>query len=454
MTSRLRDAFDDLTTDVAPFVVGDDLGRTAWRAGRRRRARRLLTTSGLAVAAVALLAVAAPPWATGRHALPPATGDGTGLTGYPSRVVAQAQIGVLPERPGPVAGVVDIVDEDGARSGWHALSERGRLWRLDRANGASDWPALSRDGRRLAYLAGHEGPYVIRDLVTGATTRMDSLGGETNGQSSPYWVSSQSPNFWSPDGSLLLLPGGDREPGTPGVLLVSPGGWSRFVPGAGLGFPAGWLGQDRLVWVSGSSDDPTAVGYTLTATTTDTDGTPLASVTLRPARNWLPDSGLGQWSPAVSPDGSELLIVDHHRNGTGAVVHRFSLRDGGESAASTVDDAQTPCAASWVGGVPAVPENLPNTGAGNAATVLLEPAGPRRVVTADPLLDTRCLIWASDALAGQPYEPSVPSWTAWWPGLLAGVLGLAVLVAFLLYPRRRPAPPSPGRDRPDEADQA
>ncbi|WP_155372701.1 TolB-like translocation protein [Catellatospora vulcania] len=454
MTSRLSDAFDDLTAEVAPFVVRDDLGRTAWRAGRRRRTRRLLTTSSLAVTALAVLAMTVLPWAGGPRALTPAGGE-AGVTGYPQRIGHQWWIGELPERPGPVAGLVEIVDQESETDGWHVFSEHGHLWRLaPHFGGTGDWPALSPDGRRLGYLTDQDGPYVIRDLATGRTTSFPSIGDATIGRPSAYLVAGQSPNFWSPDGAHLLLHA-SLPPVTPGAAILGMDGSVRFAPRNDLGHPAGWAGDDRLVWVKATGDDPAAPGYAVTATTTDLAGAPVGAVTLRPADGWRQDGHLNQWSPATSPDGTELLVSEYLSAGEDrAAVRRFSLSDGGERGSATVDHVTTPCGASWAGDVPAVPLNLPDTGEGYASTVLLEPAGPRRVVTADPELDTRCLIWAAGALAGEPhgwpFGLATPWWTWWWREILVGVWMLAAVASVWACRIRRPLP-SPGRDRPGGA---
>lgn len=59
--------------------------------------------------------------------------------------------------------------------------------------------------------------------------------------------------------------------------------------------------------------------------------------------------------------------------------------------------------------------------------------------------------WASDALAGQAYEPSTCSWTRGWPEILAGALALAALGAGVRHRRRLP---SPQPQRPAAADPA
>ncbi|WP_144118520.1 hypothetical protein [Catellatospora sichuanensis] len=99
-----------------------------------------------------------------------------------------------------------------------------------------------------------------------------------------------------------------------------------------------------------------------------------------------------------------------------------------------------------------MPLQLPGTGQGNASTLLLEPGGPRRVVVADPGLDTLCPIWASDALAGEPhgwpFGVSTARWTWWWREIFVGLSALAGLGVLRRNLRRRPAQPSPGPDRP------
>ncbi|MDI1464114.1 hypothetical protein QEZ54_24305 [Catellatospora sp. KI3] len=427
MTSDLRDAFDDLSADVAPYVVGDDLGRTAWRAGRRRRTRRLAATGGLALAAAAVLALIAP-WPVIPQTLGPAGTDAR-ATGYPQRITHQWWLSDLPDRPGPLAGLVEINGPD--TFGWRALSQHGNQWRLPQGIGTGDWPALSSDGRRLGYLAAQEGPYVLRDLVEGTQLRIPSISGGTIGLPARYWVGDQTPTFWSPDGAHLLLSGGERTAdGTPPAgLIVDLTGSVRSVPGD-LGFPAGWAAADRPVWVKVSGADGRSE-YKVTATTTDLTGTPVTTVTLRPSDAWPGGGGLNQWSGLASPTGDQLLLTGYLTGDRGE-VRRFSLRDGTELGVTTVDDVWVPCGSSWAGEVAAMPLMLRSDDGGTASTALLRPDGPRQVVAADPDLSATCLVWASDALAGEahgwPFGLSTAWWSWWWREILAGAAALAMLL--------------------------
>ncbi|MEV4411149.1 hypothetical protein [Catellatospora sp. NPDC049609] len=440
MSTALREAFDDLVEDVAPFVVADDLGATAWRTGRRRRSRRLLARSALVVAATALAAAALLPGLAGTRALPPEPADrgtGPGVTGHPTRIEDPWLLDDLPDRPGPAAALLSVVGRDNA-IGWRVVAASGHSWRLSRHYSAGgDRPTLSPDGRYLAYRTEKGWPYVIHDLVEGRRIvfRHQPAPGQDG---TSYLVSGESPTYWSPDGTRLLVPAFSFE-AQDGVLVLDVDGTERFTPAPGEagGSPnaapwlsAGWADDRTPAWVRLSRTQDRA-GREVTVQLTDLAGARVRSLALRPATPWQGDFP-EQWTATVSPDGRELLVLDDVSGGA-VLARRFAMADGAELGTGVRVDGSPRCGTSWVGSTPAIAVAVPNGSRGGASTALLEPAGPRRVVAVDPALDSRCLVWAADALAGEARRGlfGMDAWAlTWrWRELLVGALAMAVLAA-------------------------
>ncbi len=453
MSTALREAFDDLTADVAPFVVADDLGATAWRTGRRRRARRLLARSALVVAATAALATALLPGLTGSRAVEPAEErTGPGVTGYPERIEDPWWLGDLPDRPGPAAAVLSVVGPENA-VGWRVVAEDGRSWRLSpHYSAGGDRPSLSPDGRYLGYRSGLDGPYVLHDLVRGVRHRFAERDPRAPVVWPGYLVTGETPTFWSPDGTRLLVPAMLNFT-TPGALVLGVDGSMALVPAVDErdqfryvppGELSGWAGDHLLAWVKESGERGTA-GYAVTVHVTDPTGAPVRSFPLRPGSPWAAEAALaGQWAAQVSPDGRELLVIE--QEGGEQVLRQFAMDDGAELDPPRRVRYPLACGVSWVGGSLAVPVDSRDGDRHRAGTMLSEPDGWRDVVGVDPVLDSRCLIWASDALAGPGHRSLLDidawPWTWRWREILAGALLLAVLAWLLprlVPPARRGA---------------
>ncbi len=218
MIFPLRDAFDDLVTHVPAHVVRPDLAERAYEVARGRRTGRVLSALG-AVAAVLIALVAVVPEV--RIPSLESAGSDTAVDGYPRRIDHQWLVRDMPNRPGPVAALLQVRGERSRDmplgSGWYAVAADGHHWRLPQGREHLDtYPTLSPNGRRIGFPVDDNGPFVVHDLVSGERVEFDEIG---NGRSlqeprevNPFTVTSQSPGFWSPDGSKLLLHGGRSEP--------------------------------------------------------------------------------------------------------------------------------------------------------------------------------------------------------------------------------------------------
>jgi hypothetical protein len=446
MTARLRDAFEDLAA-TAPRPAGTpDRARRAWRAGRRRRWGKRMVGSLAVVALVVLAAITFLPLADQVRSLEPAEGH-TGVTGYPQRVGHQWWVRDLPDRPGPVAGLVQLKPSREATShlrGWYAISQSGHRWRVPADHDfADERPTLSPTGRYLGYVADSSLTYVIRDLVTGEVVEFADIGG---GRPTPtprrYGDSGQTPSFWSPGGDRVLMRAGDlADDGMAVWLLLGVDGSMSVVPIEGtedewLGHLAGWAGHDAVHLVNWTPEDPgdwASPAAEVVVRTVSLDGEVLRTLSLRPDTTWR-ETFFSQWSAVSAPDGGQLLVIED----PGEHARLFSLATGAELATPRYVGSYPVCGPGWGGTTPHVPAD---DARGNATTVAVDTDQPRPLVVADPLLGTSCFVWAADALAGTPrgglFGLWDPWWTWWWREavLLLGVAGAGILV--VRWRRRR-----------------
>lgn len=431
---NLADLLDDLAdTAPAPAVTPDRL----WAAGRRRRRRRARRARAalVAVAAVGVLALLLP--SASVPVVPTyARMSSAGVDGHPERIGRQWFVRDLPDRPGPVAALLEVRGE--GRSRWHAVRADGHRWRLPRGGDAGVlYPALSPDGTVIGYLEGGDGPYVLRDLTTGRRTELPELGDNRVLRTTRYGLNDQSPAHWSPDGRHVLLIGftGDGYASTSALLLVDVQAGTVTALDAAGGFSAGWTGDDRFVTVDDAVEPPTEP---VTVLSRDLSGRVLDRVPLEPAHGVLPD--VTQWTASVSADGVLTLLEDDL---TGR-VRRFDLVSGREvSPPVTLAQLASPCGASQgSNGRTAVPVTEPD-GTLVGRQVL---AGSSSALTAVPRqLGAQCLVYAADALAGPGRGGGLLGTTAndlawFWRELLLGALALGALLVAAVRFWRRPRP--------------
>jgi hypothetical protein len=399
----------------------------------------------------ALLVVMVLPVTSELRALWPVRAD-AGVDGYPQRVGHQWWMRELPDRPGPIAGVVELVHETSARStprGWYAVTERGHRWRLPADPWTDHYPSVSADGARIGYLVDHGGPYVIHDLVTGQRTEFPQVGISGLDPTMPaYGVYVQNPSFWSPDGNRLIVKASQRDDEeSHGLLVLSVDGSDDYLTltgegGASPGHIVGWSDNDTLLLVRWEDfDDWDAPIDRVLAQEMTLDGRFGRTVQLRASSPWLAPS-LNQWAMVLSPDGSRLLVIDDDRS-FDSYVRTFSWPDGAELGDPVWVRVNTPCAIGWVGATPAVPIlwEADDWSWYYATTARADVDDPGPMVVADRWLGTRCFIWAADALAGQPRGGVFGLhdwwWTWWWRELLL-LLVVAAGVARVVAVRRWP----------------
>lgn len=433
MTASLRDLLEEVAGQMPSPAAPQLLADAAWDEGRgQRRSRRL--SGALAAAAVLAAVLLLPGVVVGRLPLRPGASTGATLTGHPVRIDRQWPIRTLPDRPGPVAALLETaVPGDNAedRSHWFAVSASGHRWRLPylRYGGDVFYPSLSRDGRQLGYLQDPDGPYVVRDLVTGRRVEFPQIGmGLTTNGSKPsttYFMAGQATGYWSPDGRRLLMSGGSAS-GGPGLLLDVRAGTVTALP-LGGGQPAGWAGNSTIVSASGigGAGRPQAVDVY----ETDLSGRLLRTLRLQPDSPWT--FGPGQNTSAVSPDGREFALAGYDMVSDSG-VRRFSLVTGREVGPKVALDTAIACGPSW-GGRLVMPSS---TGGEVLAVQAIDSRGrtaPFAVVS--PRVHGSCVYWAADGLSGagaggSRLGTSTAWWTWWWREL--AFAPFAVLAAMVL----------------------
>jgi hypothetical protein len=432
VTSAIHDVLDDLATTAAPHVVPPDLAAISWRAGRRRRVRRRLR-AGL-VAAAALAAVAgsvaqlAPAW---QDAAAPA---GQVVTGYPTRIEHQRTVTTVPDRPGPMAGLLEVRAEIG--TDWHVFSSTGRRWRVPMAfNGSDDRPTISRDGRHLGYLADRQGPYVIHDLVTGERVEFPDIASEMVTETSKYHVWGQHPTYWSPDSRWLVRTGALRKQVSTGrtlaFLLGVDGSLREVTPEFG-GIPAGWVDAEHLAWYRGNYEEPRSP----TVSVTRLDGALVANDSLHAGSPWA-GKVFSQWAVTLSPDGTRLAVTED--GFPSDALRRFDLNGRREVGSRiTVDGRIDVCTMSWAGNDPVVVAHWPDYRSSLQA-IKLDGKVLTPLVRVEP--ESNCVMLAEAALNGKAHGPIRASWSWpvlwWWQEILAGSAILAAAATWLLLVGRR-----------------
>ena len=375
-----------------------------------------------------------------------------GVSGHPIRIDRPWWVRDLPARPGPVAGLLSRAD-----GRWYVVGPSGRLWNLPGASKQEEYPALSDDGTHVGYLH-PDGPYEIRDLVTGRRTVFSTVGNgtfdgrvEDHDRDHAFGINPQMPSFWSADGTRLLLGGhpstGPQEDSWP-VLGVD--GTIRLVrPATGkqTGQPVGWTPGGGIAWLQWRYSRGDAA-RDVTLVTTDLSGAVLDRV---PLRGLSRDATLSQWSGRLSPDGRSIAVQQMPPI-TFSSVDIFSARTGRrESAQPLVESVVDICLPTWAGRSVELATYAGKDADGGVPTGIALTSGRGPSLVVDPRLNSWCTLWAADALAG-PADPGpvgrllglrTQAWTWWWKEELAAlvvVLGLASAVALRWRRRRRERP--------------
>jgi hypothetical protein len=429
MTTDLRERLDDLLAGVPPHVHAD--AATAWRAGAKRRVRRRVVTGGAVGAVLAL--VGGVGVAAHRVTDPPPADGGGGTrptaTAYPTRIDGPLfRMGDLPDRPGPIAGLVRN------NHGWLAVGQHGQVWRMPSANNF-DWPSsISPDGTRIAYVdtSAGQSELTLLDLVDGGAFTPD-VGGRGLQHS---WLI-DGPMSWSPDSSRLFVPvspGTYRGPRVDALLVASSTGAIPVSAPAGTDVePLGWLSPTRLGWLSWTTDEL----HPRILITGARGGRVLRS---SPAHARIPRNIFTNAVPRPSVD--ELAAAVEVSTATQQLLISAPGRNGGLVAARAISNDRTlGCPPSWADAYPVVPDTTAPGG-------YLLWAGPHSyVIQVGPgLRDASCSVWAFDALRGKAYGgvggwlfDDRDTWLSWhWRQVGLG-LGACLLVAIagLVWWRRR-----------------
>jgi hypothetical protein len=436
MSQDLKEPLADLVREVPRHVAKPDLADMAWAAGRRRRRTRRTAFAAAAAFAAVVLAGTAPGLlgALGMDRdVPFANGSGVAVDGYPQRIGHSWWIRDLPDAPGPVAAVME--SDYGLRDdhAWLAIAADGRQWRIPHDLRGGVHPTVSNTGRYLGYLAGEAGPYVIHDLVTGARTRFEEVGGPTE-ETTPYITFPEQPSHWAPDDSRVLISASTTKKPYRGRSLVLGVDGSSDLIGDYRGFPAGWLDTDRILrWEP--TEDARYRTTAVTAVTMTPEGTVLERQPLA-----LPGrlaQGVHQWSGALSPDRTTIALTTETVSMDGVVL-RFDLDDGALLDRTVVPRMDGFCQYGWAGPDPVVP--VVNGIESQQTSLHLANGSRTPVVVTDPVLDAGCLTLASAAVAGEPHGPLgtwTGWWTWWWREVLLGVVAVVVAARMLVSVVRR-----------------
>jgi hypothetical protein len=408
-----HDLLDELVADAPRLVVPDV--NSAWRAGANRRRRRY--AAGLATAVV--LGVVAGAGVVGFDPLPRLeVTDGGGLTGYPAEIPKPITLTDLPEKPGPMAGV--LILEGIAKVA--VVDSHGRSWLIpDVSPWEDERPTLSDDGRMLGYLAvvsERRSEFVMLDLITGKRTTFPDVGDgrlvdDEPETEQPYFSSGQAPGYWSPDNRWLAVNGAAHEDTKPGPLLLGVDGQVREL-GVGT-WPVGWFGPDRIAVLTPKGQ----------LKTVNLDGEVLERVELA-----IPDGYeiFGQWSAALSANRKHIAVRvdgDDHR------VILMDTRTGG-AGTSLQFDRDRPCQLTWPGNNLQVVTWDPKVGLFDVSSTawLITPSSHWGEVG--------CGTFVADALKGQPQDgPGLTEWRYWsMRHLVGGLLLILFVLGCALLERR------------------
>jgi hypothetical protein len=437
--SDLRERLVQLAEELPPSVVSRDLASSAWAAGRRRRVRRRVLSTALGLVVLAAIAgTVVGVTSLGVGVPQPATGNSAAaVSGYPERVTHQWWTSSLPQRPGPVAGLLQRPD-----GGWDVIAENGHLWRSPLPHEFGDqYPTLSPNGRFLGYLGGVNGPYLIRDLLTGTDRRIRGVGcGCSSGSltdTTRLWMEGQAPAFWSPDSKMLVFRGGDtaRMRGGHSAILIGHTGVAHAPAVPSSWFPAGWTKGDQIIWTDQGRH--TRHGRVVGVHTTSIAGRVLATVRVRlptPAQSVFPS----QWTWTASPDGHQLLFNSGTLNPGSGYLATYSLANGALLTVHRLANTADSCPNAWAGTTPTSPVLTPPS---YATTTTTASAHPHPLSVTDPSIGAQCVIWASDALNGTPhgglFGTSTAAWTWWWREATAAIATLLALTVLALWTKRR-----------------
>ena len=276
--------------------------------------------------AVALLAVSLVPGvAPSVASRMPGNGDGA----FPQRVGFIRDAPALPDKPGPLALVID--DNNFGNGAQEAIGADGRAWRLPTTVG----PVLAPDGRRMAMLIDRK--VELRDLVAGTTQSWPAPGDPQRSNGSIRELLS-----FSEDEAELLAAVEGRTHGWAALIDLSSGDLVRSQVNA---HPIGLTDNGDVVTLRASDD-------ALTVVVLDHALSEVRRFRLTPTNGWTSEP---RERGTLTPAG-ELLVLDGDRDRL--ILRRFSLEDGIETSQVVADldgrNVGSCCSLAWLGDAPVI----------------------------------------------------------------------------------------------------
>lgn len=332
--------------------------------------------------------------------------------GFPQRIGFIRGAPLLPDKPGPLAVVVD--DNNFGNGAWEAVSPSGQAWRLRMPAPH----ALSDDGRWLA--APTRGGIEIRDLVAGTSTTWSPSRQDERAR----------PVAWVKGGhTLLATTGGYR--GHPALIDLDTG---QIATSDAVAQPIGVAPDGTLVALTRSDTSMSIV---------------LLPPGLQEARRTTlyPNGGWAGALPSVAtltPNG-DVMLAD--RGPEELLLRTFSL-DGQETSQLATDirlSKYTPiCALNMRSDDPVITTKMYGS---QAQVRQIHPDGSAtQLLAIHHRMQSNCVTFAADALEAGPQWSFLGAndavWTWYWRPLLLTLLLAAGVVWWVVSRRRR------GRPRP------
>lgn len=435
MSSDVKTALDDLAKAGPHDLDLSALATRSWSAGRRRRRHRLVAgvTATVVLLGGAGVLVATSPFT--QQATPPAANSGSGASQFPERIGHQWSISTIPDRASAVSLLIEG-DHSTDTPSWFAVDAGGHRWGVP--TGSPDtYPAISADGTKIGYLATPQGPYLIHDLANGRSTPFGAVGaappaGGTTGSGGfgatpapTIQLAPDMPAFWSPDGSWVAM-SASKADGTGTVVLLGMDGSVQVLDQPGV--LAGWS-SDKLAFLVRSSTPFAGLTQQAHVRLITPDGRVAKVVALDKGLRTAPTG----WRASVSPSGDTVALVRTNAFKV-TFVSTYSLTDGKQvGETSQVAKADSSCPTGWRGGSPVL-ATFTNAASPTDVPVAVRGSAVQRLLVVDPSLDSSCLVFASDALAGQRVDSVFglsKAWFSWWwkELVLASLIALVALIA-------------------------
>lgn len=433
-------------------VPGADQAHEVWRKGQRRRLVRVASATAATFAAltvVASLVLGSAKMVPDQLLPADRGGQGAGVTSYPQRIGHQWWATDLGDKADPIAALVQVGGE-GERQRWEAVSPEGARRVIGGTEGSNDevLAAVSPDGQRIANWEMAGDRYVLRDLRDGTSRSFTEFGSARFPEALParrYKLAVQSPVVFSHSGEALVVPT-DSGP----VVIETDSGATR--PVTGMNQAIGWIDDDRLVGRSWRDQVPmpdrdSGVEVMVWSRSTGKT-TSLGTIAL----GQLPVVGFldAQWWGTVRGDKTLWLSLTGAADGTRWLAG-VSFQDlgpvdlAGKPAPKLTwtevqrtdiwDDGTTGAGLAWRGDTPT---KLSGGFDGRHVRPAVSSRSSEPTTVLDHSVGVRRIIWAQNALNGEPsasiFGTSTGWWTWWWQEI---ALGFLVLIAIQWWRHRR-----------------